>query len=98
MSEHTPGPWRVDPKKSLRVVAGNDDTVATSGLQSDLRSQWEANARLIATAPDYDAAARKSRWAIEYFINTYGPDPAGMALNALNSIDCAIAKAEGKST
>lgn len=41
-------------------------------------------------------ANRKSRWALEYFVSTYGPDPAGMALDALNSIDRSIAKAEGK--
>ena len=51
MSGWTKGPWRVDPKRSLRVVAGADDTIASTGNQASLRDEWEANARLIAAAP-----------------------------------------------
>ena len=51
MSAHTPGPWTVDPRKKLRVIAENDNTVASTGCTDSLRDQWEANARLIAAAP-----------------------------------------------
>lgn len=48
----TPGPWRIDSRRSLRVVAGDDDTVASVGSQPSLQDDWVANARLIASAPD----------------------------------------------
>lgn len=50
MAEHTPTPWRIDPKRSLRIVAGDDDTVATVGSQTSLRDDWEENALLIVNA------------------------------------------------
>lgn len=50
-ASHTPGPWRADHKAHCRVLAGENDTVATTGCQSDLIDQWEANACLIAAAP-----------------------------------------------
>lgn len=55
---HTPGPWRVDPKAALRIVAAGNDTVASAGCQSSLRNEWEANAHLIAAAPDLLAALK----------------------------------------
>lgn len=53
---HTPGPWRLDNRAGGRVVAGIDDTVANTRCQSDLQHQHEANARLIAAAPEILAA------------------------------------------
>lgn len=55
-ASHTPGPWRVDPKRQLRVVSGDDCTVASAGCDADLSRSWEANARFIAAAPDMLAA------------------------------------------
>lgn len=46
----TPGPWRVDSRATTRIVAGVNDTVATTGCQGDQRDSWEANARLAAAA------------------------------------------------
>lgn len=46
----TPGPWRLDPKRSLRVVAGDDHTVCATGNSDHLRDQWEANAAFIVRA------------------------------------------------
>lgn len=59
MTKHTPGPWRVDRRAATRIVAGTDDTVATTGCQGDLRDSWEANAVLAAAAPDLLDAVRK---------------------------------------
>ena len=51
---HTPGPWDVEPKGSRHFVDGADGlTVAyldRAGVRE--RSEIEANARLIASAPD----------------------------------------------
>ena len=62
--EPTPGPWRVDPKRKLRVCAG-DDTVATTGCDETHKDEWEANARLIAAAPDLYAACETALEKIE---------------------------------
>ena len=52
--QHTPGPWDVEPKGSRHFVDGADGlTVAyldRAGVRE--RSEIEANARLIASAPD----------------------------------------------
>lgn len=53
---HTQLPWRTDPKKSLRIVAGDDDTVASVGSQASLRGQWEGNALLIVRAVNNHSA------------------------------------------
>lgn len=59
---HTPGPWRASIGTLVRVVAG---PVTICGVHKSGRFTGaqrprvtEANARLIAAAPDYDAAAR----------------------------------------
>lgn len=51
-TKHTPGPWVVDPKRSLRVIAVGDETVASCGASDLIRGSWEANAALIAAAPE----------------------------------------------
>lgn len=48
--KHTPTPWRLDRRASARVVAGTDDTVATTGCQGDLIDHWPANAAFIVRA------------------------------------------------
>lgn len=52
--QHTPGPWDVEPKGSRHFVDGPDGlTVAyldRAGVRE--RAEIEANARLIASAPD----------------------------------------------
>lgn len=47
----TQGPWEVDPKRSLRVVAPGGVTVASTGTQTSIRDEWEANAYIMAAAP-----------------------------------------------
>lgn len=48
--KRTEGSWRVDSRAATRIVAGEDDTVATTGCQSNLRDQWEGNAQTIVLA------------------------------------------------
>lgn len=47
MADRTKGPWSIDPKRAMRIVAGDDNTIATTGCQSDFRDAWEANAAAI---------------------------------------------------
>ena len=56
VNNHTPGPWHVDARFAMRVVNDVDATVATTGCSDSLSESWEANARLIAAAPDMLAA------------------------------------------
>lgn len=64
MSNHTKGPWYVDPKRSLRVVAEGDITIASTGTNTSSREEWESNAKLIAAAPDMLSALKESRYTL----------------------------------
>ena len=61
MSEHTPGPWHVSSKAST-VIFASERLIASAGgytsntEQESVVSENEANARLIAAAPDLLAA------------------------------------------
>jgi hypothetical protein len=71
MSKHTPGPWRVD--ETDRVVADNaknflrtrehpEFIVANNVYISGPRIERQANARLIAAAPEMLEALKKVEW------------------------------------
>ena len=77
MSAHTPGPWDV-PNKSVKIRGCN--FLATVHWEDD---EAEANARLIAAAPDLLAAIRKLRSA--HLHDCYE--------EAIEMCDAAIAKA-----
>jgi hypothetical protein len=92
MSKHTPGPWVVDPRAKLRVFAANKATVASAGCTDTERSSWEANARLIAAAPELLEALQLM---LDAHLDTSGTDgPLQMA--AKDAADAAIAKATGE--
>lgn len=87
MNKHTPGPWKTHLTDDTLVVDGNGLVIAhMGGLYLGDDSPMEANARLIAAAPDLLAAleviAADSRW-------TSG-EPTLMQARA------AIAKAKGE--
>lgn len=63
MSAHTPGPWVID-KDRIATVEPKPLTMQTPNLwavafASRQREEWEANARLIAAAPELLAALRQ---------------------------------------
>ncbi len=63
MSEHTPGPWMVDPAELDRpaVFATKDEHgIVIAEMWAGLPEEQVANARLIAAAPDLLDAARKA--------------------------------------
>lgn len=89
--EHTPGPWITDdynPSDQYRHVMNGNGRCAPYIARLPLRSgdnpthEQEANARLIAAAPDLLAMLRKCRTMVGH--------PDNVAL-----IDAAIAKATG---
>ena len=74
---HTPGPWDVEPKGSRHFVDGADGlTVAyldRAGVRE--RSEIEANARLIASAPELIEALEAVLPDLEHYVATHGPGP-----------------------
>lgn len=91
--KHTPGPWiatRCD--DGTMMVHTEGDIVAGIVAFGDRGALDEANARLIATAPDLLEALKAAREMLE----RYEHAATGETFNDLQ-INAAIAKAEGQS-
>ena len=96
--KHTPGPWRIH-RYAACVVEGEDGrTVATTGGYSDNTSDGayvvenEANAHLIAAAPDLLATLKSTVIALEECADCLDSYRIGQ----LEAARSAIAKAEGR--
>lgn len=99
MSAHTPGPWAVGgddgliwvtpPDTRQNVICDLQPRDADSFTEED-----EANARLIAAAPDLLLAIKLLYRATDH----YDPEPSklGALLAAIEATKAAVAKAEGK--
>lgn len=90
-AKHTPGPWGVDPKRSFRVLDVSDNTICSTGSCDHIRDQWEANAHLIAAAPDLLSACEEAFDAM----HDDGHERMGMG-RAIEACRAAIAKAKGE--
>ena len=89
MTKHTPGPWRTSGTQSFYVFAG--DEVVTNG-------STQANARLIAAAPDLLAALESLFEHCAMVHKQWGDgDNTRQADAAINAARAAIAKATGGS-
>lgn len=94
MAEHTPGPWRSEyvrdvPEGYAAAIVAVDD-----GVVAVVPASWfstEANAQLIAAAPDLFDACRQLISSVDKFDGTE-------CVNAILSARAAIAKAEGRET
>ena len=60
----TPGPWDIDPKNTDEVYAGNG-MIAVAECDGQSWDQIEANAHLIAAAPDLYRAAEYFEWCAD---------------------------------
>lgn len=95
---HTPGPWAV----SDTSIITDDCCIAViedDGGYEAPPDQREANARLIAAAPDLLSALRDNLEAIEIHFNCEAekfPSDSQHVVNGLAQIRAAIAKAEGR--
>lgn len=119
MSEHTPGPWWVDdrrPRGSLQVNAkhrGEGSSYCVASMNYWEGSANEANAKLIAAAPDLLALAHQyasecaecngTGTADAWEDNVPGDITKGVHATTMDCEDCAdiravIAKAEGSSS
>ena len=92
---HTPGPWTTQEwgDAAIQIIGPSDEEIAD--LDGDPEG-WEvraANARLIAAAPELLAALELARrWMCEVPV----AKRAGNFNIALDRVDAAIAKAEGR--
>ena len=90
-AQHTPGPWRLHPTDDTAVIAMDGTGVAgMTGYYNDpdIWPVMEANARLIAAAPDMLAALRELVRKADF------GEPVPDWLNAWDEARAAIAKAE----
>jgi hypothetical protein len=105
MSGHTPGPWIVNARDTAKPFAihaldGAPPVIAWTvcygapGIASDIS---DANARLVAAAPDLLATLREIVTEIRAY-QSPECDDAGWGADLLKQADAAIAKATGKKT
>ncbi len=52
MSEHTPGPWKINEASKIEIIAEGEPMVIARTPNKLYQKESEANARLIAAAPD----------------------------------------------
>ena len=102
--QHTPGEWRFirrdDDIRRFHIYT-KDAVGTTSGIADTANYEWtikqehEANATLIAAAPDLLAACRAFVGA--YHLDSAADEPVSRAMaEAYSAATAAIAKAEGK--
>ena len=108
MAEHTPGPWVVGgpyPGTSVCVVVDGGCggeypeppvwepiCILDQRTEGEPNQQAQANARLIAAAPDLLAACKRTHEILEQ----WGPERRGETLELLHArLEAAILKAEG---
>jgi len=104
MSAHTPGPWavrlregRVGERLQLAIVAPRHGELYQLAVLSCVSlDEGDANARLIAAAPELLAALRGIVDAEDAYMRETGIKPDDPITDALGPARAAIAKAEGR--
>jgi hypothetical protein len=97
----TPGPWRdSNPTEAFGLVWGASYPVADCCCNNAHSTEQRANARLIAAAPDYDAAAGLAITALAFAAETYqrAGDAVALAqtMQAKEALIAAQNKARGR--
>ena len=100
MAEHTPAPWKVAHRKGSIVVRGPATeciavipTPAWDGYGISNPEEANANARLIAAAPDLLEALKRQQANIRHWIETGVPATPEESKSISDQIDAAISKA-----
>lgn len=101
MSKHTPGPWEIEHAEDIDLpnhvgISADKHSLLAQvvwKMEDDERSpHCEANARLIAAAPDLLDALKTAKWMLE---RDYIDD---QKMRVIEKCDAAIAKATGETT
>lgn len=91
--KHTPGPWTINEQTLVTTIEANGEYI-TSLPHKWRTKRTDANARLIAAAPDYDSAAELAITQMEQCLKLVGDDEE--FLEALNALKAAQEKARGE--
>ncbi len=91
MSEYTPGPWVVVGDADPEIHTNDGTWITSQVLGADSGDDGQANARLIAAAPDLLAICREMQAYLRRFMSGDLP-PESLA----GRLEAVIAKAEGK--
>ena len=95
MSKHTPGPWKANFAISQAAyIFGGDRNFARVYNEWQDEANQEANARLIAAAPDLLAALKEAELVLAEKLRRLGADPN--VSPTTHRIRAAIAKATGE--
>lgn len=98
---HTPGPWTTGPKLhgfDFSIVNPKGDAEVGDWLVAGVR--WEANARLIAAAPEHHAVAlelERLSLVVESAVRNSDPANRSAILALIMANRAAISRAEGRS-
>lgn len=87
--KYTPGPWQADPTKSFYVF-GEQEPESFNTRPFVANASTEANARLIAAAPELLAVLERLLRCLSWIQH-----PTGLTLDAMEQARAAIAKAKG---
>ncbi len=94
MADHTQGPWTVFEDEI--VAEQTDQHLCTVPLEDGINpTEWQANLRLIAAAPELLDALQEMTRRFEACLIRFGTEPEYAAL-AVASARSVIAKAEGR--
>jgi len=97
-SKHNPGPWRVDGEAhdmAGSAIIRDAGGFPVASTRSWIKEQHDANARLVAAAPDLFKACKRQVVNIEQWLETGVPASADESQQIYNALKAAIAKAEG---
>ena len=89
---HTPGPWVINGRLEIRAFG----LVARVNEHMTEPGEVEANAAIIAAAPELLGALRKAEKLFQTLVVTHGVDAHPAFIEVLYSVQEAIASAEGR--
>ena len=98
MSNHTPGPWKIDygsktkTARGISAPAARRNIVNFNGLAAPMSAETAANAQLLAAAPDMLQALRK---AVVLLAGACVHAPESEPHETYEAVSAAIAKATG---
>lgn len=94
MSKHTPGPWKQHLVDETLIIANDQTAIASTSIDYDRAETAEANARLIAAAPELLCSCR----ALVESFDAYVKEQIRIIEQPveITAARIAIAKAEGR--